>query len=180
MHCSVKPNVWFIILPILLVVVSCQTVNFKKRFNYLNKVAVGMQHDFDSVAHKIHLEKEMTVSDDSVLHGNYKYDSGIEGPVPVANDMSAWDAVNQIFYKHSGFSLKRLTPMQNPSLASAGEETEIIFLFLFILSVALMIAFIWLILSGEYFEGLGCAGCVLFFFIFAILATLIGYSLERI
>jgi hypothetical protein len=180
MHCSAKPSFWLIILPVLMVVVACQTVNFKKRFNYLNKVAVNMQHDMDSLSKQIHSQRELALSEDLQEENLEKSLVEANTQINIDEDMTTWQAVNQIFYEHTGFSINRITSPKNASLASAKEKTEAIFILLFILSVALMVVFIWTILSGAYFEGLGCAGCVLFFFIFAFLIALIGYSLDRI
>lgn len=180
MRCSTKPNYWLIILPVLMVVVACQTVNFKKRFNYLNKVAVEMQHDMDSLSKQIHQQREMALIEDSVANSNEFYTADTYPQITIHENANTWQAVNQIFYEHTGFAITRIKSPKNASLASVEETTEAIFILLFIFSVALMVVFIWTILSGAYFEGLGCAGCVLFFFIFAFLVALIGYSLDRI
>ena len=180
MRCPAKPNIWFIVFPVILVVVSCQTVNLKKRFNYLNKVAVDMQHDMASLSKQIHVQREIVLNEDSPDTKPESYTAEIISQQVIDEENSTtWQAVNQIFYEHSGFSLNRIQPIQNASLAGAQEATEAIFVFLFILAVALMIAFIYTIISGAYFEGLGCAGCVLFFFIFLFLAALIEYAAER-
>ncbi|PLW92452.1 MAG: hypothetical protein C0592_10635, partial [Marinilabiliales bacterium] len=119
MRCPAKPNIWFIVFPVILVVVSCQTVNLKKRFNYLNKVAVDMQQDIDSLSNEIRIQREMALSEDSIS-GTSDYDGAeMNQQVVLEENSTTWQAVNQIFYEHSGFSLNRIQPIQNASLAGA-------------------------------------------------------------
>lgn len=138
-----------------------------------------MQHDMDSLSKQIHSQRELALSEDLQEENPEKSPVEANTQINIDEDVTSWQAINEIYYKHTGFSLSHISRPRNASLASARQSTEAIFVFLFILSVALLIGFIWLVISGAYFEGLGCAGCVLFFFILAFLLALVGYFADR-